>query len=90
MPISTVIQMERRGPPRAPVKKVEDSASLRWARVVNHGEERCGTQEIKIMGRTAALHCSDVERERATLERVLQKVKTSTGYLNEDVHNQRT
>lgn len=85
MPISTVIQMERRGPLRAPVKKVEDNASLWWARVVNRGEERCGTHEIKIMGRTAALRCSDVERER-----VLQKVKTSIGYLNEDVHNQRT
>lgn len=42
------------------------------------------------MGKTADARYSDVERESGVLEQVLQKVKTSTGYLNEDMHNQRT
>lgn len=73
-----------------PIAKVEDSRSLQRARVVNRGEARRSTHEIKILSRAAALRHSDVERERAVLERVLEKVRTSTGYLNEDMHNQRT
>lgn len=51
---------------------------LRWA-LINLSKEKYSVHEIKIMGRFADPHYSDVERESAVLEQVLQKVKTSTG-----------
>lgn len=72
------------------ITKVDDSRSLRRARVVNRAEARRGAHELKILARAAALCQSDVERERARLEKVLEKVRMSTGYLDEDMHNQRT
>ena len=89
-PILTFQPMERQRQWRHPITKVEDSRSLRRARVVNQGEAKRSAHEIKTLSRAAALRNSDVERERAVLERVLEKVRTSTGYLNEDMHNQRT
>jgi len=47
--------------------------------LINLGKENYSVHEIKIMGRTADPHYSDVERQSAVLEQVLQKVKTSTG-----------
>lgn len=73
-----------------PIKKVEDTVSLRWARVANRGEEKRAAHEIKIIQRATALNCCDVEREKKALERVLEKVKTSTGYLDKDMHKKRT
>lgn len=50
-----------------------------WWALINLGKEKQSIHKIKIMGRTADLRYSDVERESAVLEQVLQKVKTSTG-----------
>ena len=88
--VSAVTLMERRGSLRALGMDVEDSASLRWARVKNRGEERGVAREVKVLSRTAAARCSDVKREQVALEGVLLKVRTSTGYLREDTCHQRT
>lgn len=50
-----------------------------WWALINLAKEKHSVHEIKIMGRTADPRYSDVERECAVLEQVLQKVKTSTG-----------
>lgn len=60
------------------VHSQQDSEILRWA-LINLGKEKHCVLEIKIMGRTADSPYSGVERESAVLEKVLQKVKTSTG-----------
>ena len=87
VPVSAVTLM---GSLRALGIDVEDSASLRWARAKNRGEERCAAREVKALSRAAAARCSDVKREQVALERVLLKVRTSTGYLSEDTCHQRT
>lgn len=50
-----------------------------WWALINLGKEKQSAHERKIMGRPADVRYSDVERERAVLEQVLQRAKTSTG-----------
>lgn len=56
----------------------QDRRKLWWAQI-NLGKEKQSAHERKIMGRPADARYSDVERESAVLEQVLQKVRTSTG-----------
>lgn len=71
-------------------RKVEDTPSLRRARVANRAEDIRGARQVKSIGQVAALSCAEVERERQVLEKVLLRVRTSTGYMDKDMQNQRT
>lgn len=64
--------------------KVEDTMALKWARAVNRGEEKRKAEKIKILQRAAVRNCYEVEREKASLQKFLEKVQMSTGYLCED------
>lgn len=64
--------------------KVEDTMALKWARTVNRGEEKRNAEKIKILQRATALSCREVDREKAELQKFLEKVQMSTGYFSED------
>lgn len=66
-------------------KKVEDTAALRWARVVNRGAEARNAQEVRILQRAQILRCHDLQREVQRLRKVLSKLNVTSGYLEKDV-----
>ncbi|KAJ1177195.1 hypothetical protein NDU88_002457 [Pleurodeles waltl] len=66
------------------VKRVEDTDALQWARVANRGEEKRSLHRIKVIERAATIRCSDLDREKAAMERFLVRVNASTGHLREE------
>lgn len=74
--------MNRQKVKKMTLTKVEDTTALKWARVVNRAEEKRNADKIKILQKAAALSCNELDREKAALQKFLERVQMSTGHLN--------
>ena len=65
------------------ILKVEDNAQLKWAHMVHCGKERKAHQHIQTLQKPIRNSYQEIDKERALLGKILEKVKISTDNLTQ-------